>query len=277
MEGPLQLNVKEIIRSRLPESKRRLIPDFALTAIEKLLKQDDLNDILRYCHPHEGSAFTEKVIEYLDLHVEVEGLDRLKRGGRYVFASNHPLGGLDGITLVDVLGKKFGDENIRFLVNDMLLNVTPLKNVFLPINKYGAQGRLAAKAINEAYDSDKEIVVFPAGLVSRKLDSGKIQDLTWQKAFVAKAMEYDRQIVPVHFEALNRRRFYNIARWRKKMGIKVNFEQVLLPGEVIASRGAHFRIKFGRPITSEWMREKIAAGENPSTIAAAIRKIVYAL
>lgn len=277
MEELLQLNIKEILGKRLPESKRRLIPDFALTAVEKLIHQDELNKILRYCHPHEGSAFSAKVIEYLGIHIEVEGLDRLKRGGRYVFASNHPLGGLDGITLVEVLGKKFGDDNVRFLVNDMLLNVTPLKKVFLPINKYGAQGRQAAVAINEAYDSDKEIVVFPAGLVSRKLDSGKIQDLTWQKAFVAKAIEYDRQIVPVHFEALNRARFYNIARWRKKIGFKVNLEQVLLPAELVAAHGAQFRIKFGRPITAEWMREKIASGENPATIAAAIRKIVYEL
>ncbi len=273
----LQLDVKKILRDRLPESKRRFIPDLALTAIEKLIHQDELNKMLRYAYPNEGSAFSEKIIEYLGIKVEVEGLSKLKKGGRYVFASNHPLGGLDGITLVEVLGKKFGDENVRFLVNDMLLNVTPLKNVFLPINKYGAQGRQAAVAINEAYESDKEIVIFPAGLVSRRLDSGKIQDLTWQKAFVAKAIEYDRQIVPVRFEALNRARFYNIARWRKKLGVKINFEQVLLPAELVASHGAHFRIIFGKPITSEWMRNKIEAGENPTTIAAAIRKIVYQL
>ena len=277
MEELLQLEVKKIIGDRLPASKRKLVPNFALSAIEKLIHQDELNKILRFAHPAEGSDFSAKVIEYLGIKVEVEGLNKLTKGGRYVFASNHPLGGLDGITLVEVLGKKFGDDNVRFLVNDMLLNVTPLKKVFLPINKYGAQGRQAAVAINEAYESDKEIVVFPAGLVSRRLDSGKIQDLTWQKAFVAKAIEYNRQIVPVHFEALNRPRFYNIARWRKKLGVKVNLEQVLLPAELVAAHGARFRIIFGRPITAEWMRAKIEAGENPATIAAAIRKIVYEL
>lgn len=277
MDELLQLNIKEILGKRLPESKRRLIPDFVLTAIEKLIHQDELNNILRYCHPHEGSAFSEKVIEYLGINVKTEGLEKLERGGRYIFASNHPLGGLDGITLVNVLGKKFGDDNIRFLVNDMLLNVTPLRNVFLPINKYGAQGRKAAIAINEAYESDKEIVIFPAGLVSRKLDSGNIEDLTWQKAFVAKAIEFNRPIVPVHFEALNRSRFYNLARWRKKIGVKVNLEQVLLPAELVAAHDAQFHIKFGNPITPEWMSRKIESGENPKTIAAAIRKIVYDL
>lgn len=273
----LQLDIKKIVSDRLPEGKRKMIPPMLLTAVEKLVHQDELNRILRYCHPTQGSDFAAKMLEYLGISVEVKGLENLQDHGRYVFASNHPLGGLDGITLVDVLGHRFGDDNVRFLVNDMLLHVTPLKNVFLPINKYGAQGRKAAVAINEAYASDKEIVVFPAGLVSRRLDSGKIQDLTWQKAFVAKAMEFDRQIVPVRFEALNRPRFYNIARWRKKLGLKINLEQILLPAELCAAHGASFRIIFGRPITSEWMRRKIEAGENPTAIAAAIRKIVYEL
>ncbi len=277
MSDLLQLDIKKILSDRVPASKRKMIPDFALSALEKLIHQDELNAMLRYSYPHEGSEFSAKILEYLGIHVEVEGLSGLDRGGRYVFASNHPLGGLDGITLVEVLGRKFGDENVRFLVNDMLLNVTPLKKVFLPINKYGAQGRAAAVAINEAYASDKEIVIFPAGLVSRRLDSGKIQDLTWQKAFVTKAIEYDRKIVPVRFEALNRARFYNIARWRKKIGLRVNIEQILLPAELCASHGARFRIIFGKPITAGWMQEKIEAGQSPTAIAAAIRKIVYEL
>ena len=183
-----------------------------------------------------------------------------------------PLGGLDGIGLVKVLGRKYGDENIRVLVNDMLMNVEPFRKVFLPVNKFGAQGREATKAINEAYASDKQVVMFPAGLVSRLHPDGEIRDLDWQKSFVAKAIESGRQIIPIRFEGLNRRRFYRLAKWRRKFGIKFNIEQIFLPAEVCASRGKSFSITFLPPVNPAEMKAK---GESLPEIAAEIRDSLY--
>lgn len=251
-----------------------MVPGFLITGLEKMIHQDELNDMLRVTYPARGSEFSRKILEYLDIDVEVKGLENLDSHERLMFASNHPLGGLDGIALISVLGKRFGDENIRFLVNDMLMNVEPLSGVFLPVNKYGSQGRSAAVAIREALASDMHILQFPAGLVSRLHPDGSIADLDWQKSFVAKAIEFKRDVVPVKFEGTNSMKFYRTARLRKKLGLKVNIEQALLPGEVCKSRGKKFRIIFGRPI--KW--EKLKAREqSPLELAAALRKMVYTL
>lgn len=273
MNGPLEINLHSILRERLPRKIGRFVPGFLISGLEKIIHQDELNEMLRMAYPSRGSAFSRRILEYLDITVEVEGLDRLP-SRRLMFASNHPLGGLDGIALIAVLGERYGDNGVRFLVNDMLMNVEPLRDVFLPINKYGSQGRAAALAINEALASDMQILQFPAGLVSRRQPDGSVADLEWQKAFVAKAIEYGRDIVPVRFVGSNTARFYNTAHWRKKLGLKFNMEQALLPGEVCKSRGAHFRIIFGEPISWEKLKE---SGKNAREIAAEIREKVYRL
>ncbi|MDE6023244.1 MAG: 1-acyl-sn-glycerol-3-phosphate acyltransferase, partial [Muribaculaceae bacterium] len=222
----LQLDIAGILKQRIPASKQRFIPGFFYSALAHLIHQDELNEMLRVTYPSMGSEFSQKILEHLDIKIEIEGAENLpEKGKRVVFASNHPLGGLDGIALIAVLGNIYGDDNIRFMVNDLLMNVEPLSNVFLPINKYGSQARAAAEAINKEYASGCNMIVFPAGLVSRLHPGGEISDLIWQKAFLQKAFEYDRDIIPVRFVALNRKRFYRLAKWRKKLGINVNIEQ----------------------------------------------------
>lgn len=272
MDKPLEIDLHAILRGRLPKKISRMVPGFMITALEKLIRQKELNEMLRVAYPLRGSEFSRKILDHLDITVEVEGIENLGSHGRLMFASNHPLGGLDGIALIAVLGEHYGDGNVRFLVNDLLMNVEPLSDVFLPVNKFGSQGRGAAKAINEAMSSDMHILQFPAGLVSRLHPDGKIADLDWQKSFVAKAIEYKRDVVPVRFEGQNSMTFYRTARWRKKLGVKVNIEQALLPGELCKSRGKHFRIIFGKPISWEKLK---AREENPVKLAAALRKIVY--
>lgn len=266
----MEIDLHKILRERMPRNVGRWIPGFMISALERLIHQKELNEMLRVGHPAEGSEFARRILEHLEVTIEVEGFDILPEG-RYMFASNHPLGGLDGIALISLLGGRYGDDNVRFLVNDMLMNIGPLSCVFLPVNKFGKQGREAAKVISEALASDRQILQFPAGLVSRLHDDGSIADLEWQKSFVTKSIEHKRDIVPVRFEGLNRRRFYRIARLRKRSGIKINLEQVLLPGEVFASRGKRFRIVFGTPISWEILKD---SGKDARTMAAEIRSLV---
>lgn len=271
---PLEIDLHAILRKRLPKKVSRFLPGFVISGLCRLIRQDELNEILRVTFPHRGSRFSRKVLEHLDISVEVFGLDRLPEGKRYMFASNHPLGGLDGIALIAILGEKYGDSGVRFLVNDMLMNVEPLKDVFLPVNKFGSQGREATKIINEAMASDMQILQFPAGMCSRLNDKGEIADLEWQKSFVAKAIEYQRDIVPVYFEGKNTSKFYKTARWRKKLGIKVNLEQVLLPSEVCKANGNSYKIIFGEPVS--W-RDLQQSGKTPKELAALFREKSYAL
>ena len=270
----LQLDLTGILRQRMPRRINRLVPGFKLRALERLIRQDDLNARLRGAFPLEGSAFSDSLLTQLGVNVETVGLERTAGRSRLIFASNHPLGGLDGITMVKILGETYGDDNIRVMVNDMLMNVKPLAGVFLPINKYGGQARQSARLINEAYASDMNICVYPAGLVSRLGDDGRIRDLQWQKAVAAKAMEFGRDIVPVRFEALNSPMFYKTARLRKKSGLKVNLEQALLPRELFSQRGKRFRVVFGSPVSAEEMRRW---GKSPLELAAMLRDLVYSL
>lgn len=270
-DTPLKIDLSGIIRTRLGR-RSRFIPGFLLSALERLICQKRLNELLDVTFPLTGSAFSERLLREMRIEAEVEGLDALPDGEPLLFVSNHPLGGLDGIALVGVLGRRYGDDALRVLVNDLLLNVAPLRDVFLPVNKFGAQGRDAARAINDAFRQGKQILMFPAGLVSRIHPDGTIRDLEWQKAFAVKALEFGRRIVPVRFEGLNSMRFYRAAKWRKRLGIKVNLEQALLPSELCRSEGKKFRILFGRPIDPKAMRD---AGMTPRDIATDIRSALY--
>lgn len=272
--GAQVLDLTAIIRKRVGGVRGKLIPGFLLRYLERLIRQRELNDMLRYAYPAEGSAFSARILEYLDITVEVDDhiLEGIPPEKPLIFASNHPLGGLDGIALVKVLGERYGDGKISVLVNDMLMNVAPLRGVFLPVNKYGRQQREAARHINSAYESGRQMVIFPAGLVSRLQPDGGIRDLEWQKAFVAKALEYGREIVPVRFEARNTMRFYRTAKWRKRLGLKVNIEQALLPSEVVKSRGKTFRITFLPPVNPQSLK---AQGMSVRQIAAYIQKQIY--
>lgn len=269
----MKIDLHKILRNRIGGARGRLIPGFMISALERFVHQDEMNDILRATDSHTGSAFAAKVYDHLDLTITASGEENIPGSGRFIFASNHPLGGLDGIGLIKILGERYGDDNIRFLVNDMLMHIEPLRTVFLPINKYGAQGREAARAINDNYASDRQILIFPAGLVSRLHADGHIADLAWQKSFIQKAVAYERDIIPVHFEGLNRSRFYRTAMWRKRLGLKLNIEQTMLPAELCAARGNRYHVSFGRPISWREISRRLEHGESPLSIAAEIHDL----
>lgn len=266
----MNIDLAGIVRSRLG-SKGKMIPSFLFRPLEKIIRQDDLNAMLDAAGDAKGSEFSRLILKHLDIEVEVNGLENIPEGEKFVFASNHPLGGLDGIALVAILGEKYGDDMLRVPVNDLLLHVEPLREVFLPINKFGAQGREAAEALNAAFEAGKQIMMFPAGLVSRLHPDGSIHDLLWQKTFVSKALEYGRRIIPIKFEALNSMRFYKAAKWRKKLGLKFNFEQILLPSELVNAGGSKFRITFLPPVDPADMRDR---GHSPRAIALDIQRTI---
>ena len=190
---------------------------------------------------------------------------RTSPDGRYIFVSNHPLGGPDGIILISFLGTRYPE--LKFPVNDLLLNLKNLNNIFLPVNKHGAQAKDAVSALEDAYAS-----MFPAGLVSRK-QQGIIQDLEWQKSFVSKAIQHRRDIVPIFIDGRNSNFFYNLANFRKKIGLKANIEMLYLPDETFKQRNRTFTLYIGQPI--EW--ESLDKSKKPIEWAQEIKRKVYLL
>src|SRR5690606_37345423 len=121
--------------------------------------------------------------------------ENIPKTGGCILAANHPLGGLDGIAFMQAVGQVRPD--MKFLVNDILLNIENFQPLFLPVNKHGSNARAALNMIDDAYASSEATLVFPAGLVSRKLPGG-IADLDWKKRFIAKATKYKQDVIPVH-------------------------------------------------------------------------------
>ena len=269
-EGITQIDIKQVLRQKAPSVARK-IPGFMVDYLIRTVHQDELNEILRRYHDKDGVAFMQELIGYFDLNLELVNEENIPAEGRYIFASNHPLGGLDGICLSAIIGGRF-DGKIRYLVNDLLLYLSNLRSIFVPINKHGAQGKKNAELIEKAYASDNQIITFPAGLCSRK-QNGKIQDTEWKKSFIQKAVEYRRDIVPVFFEGRNSNFFYRLANMRKALGIKMNYEMIYLPDEMFKSKHKTFRIHFGKPIP--W--QTFDSSRKPAEWAEWVEEIVYNL
>lgn len=204
-----------------------------------------MNAFLAQVGDRRGQVVVEMLLKDLDIEYRAHGLDQIPVGGRYQFVSNHPLGALDGITMLDAIGRRFGDA--RFPVNDLLCTLQVFDPLFVPVNSYGPATRAQALGLDQAYAGDCPLVIFPAGICSRRV-KGEITDLPWKKTFAQKSVEHRRDIVPVYFDARNTKRFYRLASWRKRLGIKLNIEMFFLPDEMYRKRGARFDIYFGKPI-----------------------------
>lgn len=259
------VDIGQVVASKFGGKK---VPAWMIFLLKKILHQDYINHVISRT-TEDGIPFCGQVLDLLDIKVEVEGLENIPDDGTlYTFASNHPLGGADGITLCSVIGQRFGD--IRLLVNDFLMFVKPLAPMCIPVNKVGGQARNLPALVNEAFHSDKQLLIFPAGLCSRKTD-GVIRDLAWSKTFVTKSVESGRAIVPVHFIGRNSERFYRVANICKRLGIKFNLAMLLLPDEMYRAIGGRFKVIFGKPIPSTTFDKS----KTPSAWAATLRQAVY--
>ena len=262
--------IEQVFKNKNPRVAR-MIPGFVYSFLKRLIHQDGINEFIEKYGDRKGLDFADGMMEYLRVTYDVRGEENLPPPeGRYIFASNHPLGGPDGVILISFLGKRYPD--LKFPVNDLLLNLKNLNNIFLPVNKHGAMAREAAAAIEEAYASSCQMIMFPAGLCSRKI-KGKICDLTWQKSFVTKAVQYQRDIVPIFFSGKNSDFFYNLANFRKRIYLKANLEMLWLPDETFKKIGQHFTLYIGKPIP--W--QSLDKSRKPLEWAAEIKRQVYEL
>lgn len=247
----------------------RLIPRFFIRYLKRIVHQDDINDFLLRCKEIKDNDFADAIIDKFGAKVTIRGLENVPDHGRFVFAANHPLGGLDGMVFIHAVSKKFRD--IKFPVNDILMNLTNFGNIFLPVNKHGATGKNAAKLMEEAFASNAQMLMFPSGMVSRKT-KGIIRDAQWKKTFVAKAAKHHRDIIPVHISGENSSFFYNLHNFRNLFGIKLNIEMLYLPDEMYKQYNQEITITFGQPIPWDQFHDKPA-----QQVADKIKETAYSL
>ena len=241
---PFQIDVGKVLRSKNP-ALAKVIPSFAVNYLKRIIHQDDINTILRNFGHLKDVEFIGPTLDFMGISYKAFGIENIPKEGRYFFVSNHPLGGLDGLVFMNELGKYY--RNIKFPVNDLLMNLENLSGIFLPINKHGGQAKDAIRKLDETYASDSQILYFPAGLCSRK-NHGEIKDLAWHKSFITKAIQHKRDVVPAFFSGRNSNFFYNLSNIRKFVGIKANIEMLYLPDEMFRQKQKDIFLAFGKPI-----------------------------
>ena len=267
MAQPYLIDIDQILRNKMGR-KARFIPDFLVRYLKKTIHQDWLNQFIAKEGEIQGVQWLEDCMHHLDLKLNVHGLENLRR---FTFVSNHPLGGADGVILGAILGRHY-DGRICYLANDLLMNLTGIAPLFVPINKTGRQGREFPKMVNAAFAGDKHLIMFPAGLCSRRID-GQIQDVPWAKTFVSKSIEYQRDVVPIHFGGRNSDFFYRLANWSKRLGIKFNLAMLYLVDELYHHQHSTFDIHIGKPIP--W--QSLTSEKSPTAWAAEVRSLIYTL
>ncbi|MBR4230032.1 MAG: glycerol acyltransferase [Bacteroidales bacterium] len=253
---------KYIDIEKILAAKRVRIPRWTVRMLERLLHVPDLNQGIYLNREYFGLDFVHKFLEGsdpqdLNITIKSVGESQIPTDGNPMIVGNHPLGGPDGLALMGAVGRV--RQDIKFPVNDFLLYLPGLRELFFPIDKVNRSRALAS--LEEAFAAPGSLLYFPAGLCSR-LQKGEIRDLEWKATFIKKAVRYQRDIVPVFTDARNRMRFYRLANFRKRLGVKFNFEMALLPAEMYAQRGKTFVLTFGKPIpwqtfdsrhtTAEW-------------------------
>ena len=246
-----KIDIDQVLQSKMGE-KARYVPGFVVRWLKKIVHQDDINRFIEIEGDKQGVVWIEDCLNYLDTKIQVVGKENLpptNDGKRYTFVSNHPLGGLDGLALGAVLGRHY-DSKVKYLVNDLLMNLHGLAPLCIPINKTGKQSRNFPAMVEAGFTSDNHIIMFPAGLCSRRTN-GVIRDLDWKKTFITKSVETQRDVVPIYFEGRNSDFFYNLANICKALGIKFNIAMLFLADEMFKNQHNTFTIRIGKPIAWE--------------------------
>lgn len=266
-ENEKTVDIENIIRKKNPKLLR-VLPRFLLNYVKKIIHENDINSFIKEHGEKREFEFIDAAINEFGAKVKVYGLENLPQTEGCIIASNHPMGGLDGLTLIREISKKRTD--LRFIVNDILLGVENIKRLFIPVNKHGKNTMNMLEEINNQYASNAVTLIFPAGLVSRKQE-GIVQDLEWKKSFVTKARQHKKNIIPVFIDGNNSPFFYNLSMWRKRLGVKANIEMLYLVDEMYTQRNKTISIVFGKPIPYE----SLTIDKRDIVWAKEIKKMVY--
>lgn len=267
------IDIESILRGKLGK-KMRYVPGFLVSWLKKTIHQDEVNKYLWESRELSGVDWLEECVRYLDMTLHVEGEENLPSkddGKLYTFVSNHPLGGEDGVALGAIIGRHY-DGKFRYLVNDLLMNLPGLAPLCIPINKTGSQSRSFPAMVESGFKSDNHILMFPAGICSRRRN-GEIKDIPWKKTFVAKSVEYGRDIVPIHFSGRNSDFFYNLANFSDRYVKKVNIAMLFLVDEMYKNVHKTFRVAIGKPIPYQTFDKS----KTPAEWARYVQDIVYRL
>ena len=266
------IDIDQILKGKMGP-KAKFVPGFMVNWLKRIVHQDQVNAFLWESRDKTGVDWLEECVRYLDMTLKIVGKENLPSPDDkrlYTFVSNHPLGGEDGVALGAVIGRHY-DGRFRYLVNDLLMNLPGLAPLCIPINKTGKQGRDFPAMVEAGFKSDHHMLLFPAGLCSRK-HHGVIEDIRWTKTFVSKSVEYQRDVVPIHFSGQNSNFFYRLANFSDRF-LPFNLAMLFLVDEMYKNVHKTFEIRIGKPIP--W--QTFDKSKTPMEWAQFVKRQVYLL
>ena len=266
------IDIEKILKGKMG-AKAKFVPSPLVKWLKRIIHQDEVNAFLWESRDKTGVEWLEECVSYLDMTLEIEGKEHFPApddGRLYTFVSNHPLGGEDGVALGAIIGRHY-DGHFRYLVNDLLMNLPGLAPLCIPINKTGNQSRNFPAMVKAGFESDNHMLMFPAGLCSRKT-KGVIRDIPWSKTFISKSVEYQRDVVPIHFSGQNSNFFYRLANFSDRF-LPFNLAMMFLVDEMYKNVHKTFRVTIGKPIP--W--QTFDKSKSPMEWAQYVREQVYNL
>ncbi|NLY04274.1 MAG: lysophospholipid acyltransferase family protein [Campylobacter sp.] len=239
------IDIDSALRDRYPDLFKKY-PDFisksTICILKKLFCEDKINDFLSKNSHLKNTEFIDAVLKYADFkyNIDTDSMENIPKSGRIIFISNHPLGGLDALSLMSLISKVRKD--VKILANEILVNIKPISDMLIPVdNINGKSSRNAIKMIDDTLKDEGAIIIFPAGEVSRARPFG-IKDSKWNGGFLKFAKKRSVPIVPIHINAKNSPLFYIVSLIHKPLG------GLLLGREIFNKKGKSLSIKVGEII-----------------------------
>ncbi|MDK2064456.1 GNAT family N-acyltransferase [Aliarcobacter butzleri] len=264
------IDIQKEIEKKFPKIKEKenVLKKSLLKIAKKIVHEDSINQFLLQNSHLKGFDFVDAVLDYFDFDYTVSSndLQNIPSTGKVIIIANHPLGGLDALCLLKLVGQIRKD--VKILANDFLVGFEALHSLMIPLDNFkDRQSKESIKKIYEALKNEEAIIIFPAGEVSRATPKG-VKDPAWNKGFLNFAKNSNSAILPIFLDAKNSKTFYTISLINK------TFSTLLLSNEMFNKKSKNINIKIGQIIPSEHITPK---GLNKDFLVNLYKKHLYAL
>jgi len=247
-----EISLEKLIKSKNPqifEKYPKFLLDMVFSFVSRILHLKEINQFIKDSKNLFDLDYTRAVFKMLNFSYSYkeEDLNKIPKEGKLIVVANHPLGALDGLSIVEMIRKVRPDAKI--VVNDLLSNLKNLDGIFLPVDLYNTKSqRENLIRISQMMKEEKCVIFFPAGKVSR-LVNFKIRDPKWNKGAVTIARKFNSPVLPIFINGRNSFSFYILAK------LKDIFATFLLPREMFKKRNYTLNYKFGNLVDEKIFNE----------------------
>ncbi len=264
------VDVQKEIEKKFPKVSKN--PNFLSKSLikvaKKVIHENSINDFLNKNSHLKGFEFVNAVLDYFEFDYTVSSNDiqNIPSSGKVVIIANHPLGALDALSLLKLVGTVRND--VKIIANDFLNGIDALKSLLIPINNFKKrQSKNDIQAVYDTLNDDCAIIIFPAGEVSRASTKG-VKDPLWSKGFLNFAINSNAPILPIYIAGKNSKAFYTMSIINK------TFSTLLLSNEMFKKKSTNINIKIGEIISNEHIKPK---GLNKKYLVNLYKKHLYSL